>query len=153
MERALQSRLNPWVVLLVVFAGIVAAIAVPNLKLARMTANESYARTSLRTINAAELKFIQLNPAKGYACSLTTLSEARLISDQLASGLEKGYKFEISDCGLENPNGVYRVSAQPVAKNHTGYWVFCTDQTARIKGSPTSREDCFNVGVERPLAR
>jgi hypothetical protein len=36
-------------------------IAIPNLKLARMTANEAAARRSLRAINAAQARFAESN--------------------------------------------------------------------------------------------
>jgi hypothetical protein len=136
-----------WIWILIVFAAIVALIAIPNLKLARMTANEASAKRSLFAINVAQAKFRASNPAKGYACTLGTLREARLIPDSLASGDDKGYLFEISDCESGSPNGSYRAFAHPVTKKETGYWLFCTDQTARVKASPDSRADCFEQGI------
>jgi type II secretory pathway pseudopilin PulG len=139
-------------IVLIGLVAIVAIIAIPNLRLAGMTANEAAARRSLRAINLAQTKFAGSNPKKGFSCGLRTLGDARLISDRLASGAHKGYVFEISNCESELPNSElpnkeYRVSAHPAQNNKTGYWVFCSDQTATVKGSPQSLEDCFDQGV------
>jgi hypothetical protein len=131
-------------------ATAVAVIAIPNLKLACMTANEASAKRMLHTINAAQQKFAESNPATGYACTLGKLAAARLIPNSLESGKDKGYLFEIFDCGSGAPNGSYRAFAHPGTKNVSGYWVFCTDQTARVKASPESPADCFDHGVTQP---
>jgi type II secretory pathway pseudopilin PulG len=135
--------------LVVGIAAIVAAIAIPNLKLARMTANEASAKRMLHAINTAQQKFSASHPAKGYACTLGELAEARLIPNSLESGKGKGYLFEI-DCRSGAPNAAYRVFAHPVRKKEAGYWVFCTDQMARVKASPESRAGCFDQGVTQP---
>jgi hypothetical protein len=132
------------------FVAVVAAIAIVGFKLARMTANEASARRSLHAINSAQAKFAESDPSKGYACSLRTLGDVRLIPDSLAAGKYKGYLFEISNCGSELSNRVYRVFAHPVEKDKTGSWVFCSDRVGRVKGSPESREDCFLEGVVQP---
>ncbi len=146
MNGARTSSRTVWLLVLGI-AAIVAAIAIPNLKLARMTANEASAKRMLQAINTAQQKFLASNPAKGYACTLGELAEARLIPGSLESGKDKGYLFEIFDCRSGAPNAAYRVFAHPVTKKETGYWAFCTDQTARVKASPESREDCFEQGI------
>ena len=56
---------------------IIAAIAIPNLLRARISANESSAASSVRTINTAEVSFYSTYPATGYsaagAAALTAL--------------------------------------------------------------------------------
>ena len=51
---------------------IIAAIAIPNLMRARMSANESSAAGSLRTINTAEVSYSTTYPTVGFA-ALTSL--------------------------------------------------------------------------------
>jgi prepilin-type N-terminal cleavage/methylation domain-containing protein len=51
---------------------IIAAIAIPNLMRARITANDSAAAADLRTLNTAEATYIATYPLSGYA-SLYTL--------------------------------------------------------------------------------
>ena len=147
MQAARASSPRIWLYIVGVFATIVAVIAIPNLKLARITANEASAKLSLHAINVAQAKFAASNHAKGYACTLGALRDDQLIPDSLAAGEDKGYLFEISDCGPPTPNRVYRVFAHPETKDQTGHWVFCSDQTTREKASPESREDCFDHGV------
>ena len=150
MNGARTSGRTVWLLIVVGIAAIVAAIAIPNVKLARMTANEASAKRMLHAINTAQQKFAASNPTEGYACTLGELAEARLIPNSLESGKDKGYLFEIFDCRSRAPNAAYRVFAHPVTKKETGYWVFCTDQTKRVKASPESRADCFDQGVTQP---
>jgi len=122
----------------VVGVTVLGVIAIPGLKLARMTANEAGARKSLLLINAAEVNFAKLHPDQGYACSLRELGMANQ---------REGYLFEISDCEPQAPNKAYRVSARPAVKDQTGYWAFCSDEGGVIKGSSESVEDCRAAGV------
>lgn len=145
MLSARGSSWRRWIFL--PLASIVSVIAIPNLKLARMTANEASAKRSLHAINDAEARFSASNPALGFTCSLEILRDARLIPASLASGGDKGYSFDLSDCSLEPPTKAYRAVARPLAKSKTGFWVFCSDQSARVKASPDSERDCFDQGV------
>ena len=52
---------------------IIAAIAIPNLLRARISANESSAVSSLRTINTAEVTYQSAYPTVGYSSSLSAL--------------------------------------------------------------------------------
>ncbi len=51
---------------------IIAAIAIPNLLRARVSANESAAVSTLRTLNTAEASYIMAYPIAGYG-TLATL--------------------------------------------------------------------------------
>ena len=52
---------------------IIAAIAIPNLLRSRMSANESAAASSLRTLNTTEVTYQTSYPGSGYAPDLKTL--------------------------------------------------------------------------------
>jgi len=52
---------------------IIAAIAIPNLLRSRMSANESAAASSLRTLNTTEVTYQTSYPGSGYAPDLVTL--------------------------------------------------------------------------------
>ena len=56
----------PWIL-------IIAAIAIPNLLRARMTANESAAASTVRTINISQVTYSTTYPDRGYAPDLATL--------------------------------------------------------------------------------
>ena len=52
---------------------IIAAIAIPSLVHARMSANEASAATSVRTINTAQVTYQSIYPTMGYANSIAAL--------------------------------------------------------------------------------
>lgn len=123
---------------------IIAAIAIPNLIRAKIAANESAATGSLRTINTAEMSFLNAYPSSGYA-SLAALgsggahpcvassTSACLIDDNLATATvapgKSGYIF------VGNGNmSTYFASATPTVANVTGVRSFCSveDSTVRV---------------------
>ena len=108
------------------FIPIVLAIAIPNLLRARISANESAARSTVRTINTTQVSYSTTYPAQGYAPDLATLGpgssnvcsgsgtvehacllDGVLGSARCTSGIwcQKGsYKFTISsECHAPNP--------------------------------------------------
>jgi type II secretory pathway pseudopilin PulG len=133
---------------------IIAAIAIPNLLRARMAANESSAIASIRTINAAEVRYAQAHSNAGFTCSLSDLAGDQLISSDLAGGSKHGYAFELSDCspGAEGTGNVkYRVVAYPVTVNTTGVRAFCSDESAVIRvDSGGSARGCLENGSPLP---
>lgn len=105
---------------------VFAAIAIPNLMRARISANESAAMSTVRTINITQVTYSTTYPAQGYAPDLATLGngpnnscsgggtvehacllDGILANARCTSGVwcRKGaYKFTIStDCRAPNP--------------------------------------------------
>ena len=124
---------------------IIAAIAIPNLLRARMTANEASAVTSLRTINTSETSYSVTYPTVGFSASLVELggtspctptsTTACLLQDSLLaapSAVKSGYTFKYS-----NPAGAYSVTGDPVTPGVTGIRGFFTDQSNVIRVSQT----------------
>jgi prepilin-type N-terminal cleavage/methylation domain-containing protein len=123
---------------------IVAAIAIPNLLRARVSANEASAVQSLRAINAAQIGYLQVYPDMGtYACQLSFLgpplgggtvnsTAADLIDEQLASGVKSGYEFSMN-------------CTPPKADGSTGYEVKAAPSGVSITGSTCGSQDgrCF----------
>ena len=125
---------------------IIAAIAIPNLLRARISANEASAVASLRTMNTACITY---NSTYGqYPASLTNLgpvasgatptsNSADLLDSILgASGTpqKSGYKFTYA---LGSGNQTYSVNANPVVQNQTGIRGFFTDQSGVIRMNST----------------
>jgi type IV pilus assembly protein PilA len=124
---------------------IIAAIAIPNLLKARISANESSAVGSLRTINTAEVQYAAQCPTLGFAAGLTNLGgttgdcTAAGILDNLlgiAAPVKSGYKFTYAP-GAGAPLALYTVNADPVNIGTTGQRGFFTDQTGVIRYNPT----------------
>jgi prepilin-type N-terminal cleavage/methylation domain-containing protein len=119
---------------------IIAAIAIPNLMRARMSANESSAAGSIRTINTAEVSYFTTYPTIGYAANLSSLgmgtaggactpstTQGCFIDSTLAGGTKEGYSFTAT-----GTTSTYTSLAAPLALNSTGTRAFCSDQTGVI---------------------
>jgi type IV pilus assembly protein PilA len=65
---------------------IIAAIAIPNLMRARMSANDSSAAASVRTINTGEIAYFSTYPTIGFPLALTTLGGASPCTPGIATG-------------------------------------------------------------------
>ena len=142
------------------FVLIIAAIAIPNLLRARMSANETSAAQMVREIDTAEIMYRSTYPDIGYTCTLSDLGgkddssspsakRAQLLTDRVASGEVTGYRFELHNCvNSEADRHKYQVVAYPVVRNQTGARAFCSDETAvvRVDGSG-SADDCLTSGA------
>jgi type II secretory pathway pseudopilin PulG len=150
------------------FIPIIAAIAIPNLLRARISANESAAASTVRMLNTTQITYSTSYPEQGYArdlatlggnCSSGTAEHACLLDSQLGqanctSGVwcQKGqYKFTISsNCApahfgdqqqaTENACTEYVIAATP-ANFNTGRRNYCSVSDAVIRsrsGGPLS---------------
>ena len=130
---------------------IIAAIAIPNLLRAKISANESSAVGSIRNLITAEVAYQSTHTDAGFTCSLSELSSAGLIDSSLASGQKYGYIFELQNCSSEaqgGPVSKVQISATPLKFNQTGVRAFCTDQEGVIQQDKNgSAEDCLDHGV------
>lgn len=118
---------------------IIAAIAIPNLMAARMSANESSAAGALRTINTSEMSYAMTYPDLGFT-DLPTLggpnpcapspSSGCFVDNVLSSGIKQGYQFTVTPGTSANGTNLsYAALADPASLNSTGSRSFCTDQT------------------------
>ncbi len=143
------------------FILIIAAIAIPNMLRARISANESAAASTVRTINTTQVTYSTTYPEQGYARDLATLGgncsaggtaeHACLLDSQLGqanctSGVwcQKGaYKYTISsNCaaprfgeqqqGTENACAEYVIVATPINSN-AGRRSYCSVSDAVIR--------------------
>ena len=135
------------------FILIIAAIAIPNLLRARISANESSAVGAVRALITAEIAYASAHPEQGYTCSLSDLAETASMDGSLATGQKNGYAFELSGCSPETQGGPkvkYQVAAYPLRVNQSGIRAFCSDESAAIKvDSGGSARECLENG--RPL--
>jgi prepilin-type N-terminal cleavage/methylation domain-containing protein len=125
---------------------IIAAIAIPNLLRARMSANEASAVGSLRTINTAEVTFSSTFPDVGFgtlanlggpaaSCAGATFAssaQACLIDDVLATtAVKSGYNFT-GTVGAGTPATTYTSLAVPSVNGQSGQRAFCSDESGVI---------------------
>ena len=126
---------------------IIAAIAIPNLLRARISANESAAAGAVRTITTAEIQFQSAYPTVGYSPALanlgppaagcTTPSSANgcLIDSSLASGTKGGYLFTAAATG-GTPTTQFQEGGKPQSSS-TGNRSFCAVEDAVVRISST----------------
>jgi type IV pilus assembly protein PilA len=120
---------------------IIAAIAIPNLLQARLSANESSAVGSIQSIKTAEVGYFNAYPGTGYANTLVSLggpppcvpapAAACLLDDFLAnaapgSGGKSGYVFSAVGTASAGMNVGYVIGAVPVQVQKTGNRNFCS---------------------------
>jgi type IV pilus assembly protein PilA len=132
---------------------IIAAIAIPNMLRARISANEASAASSVRTISRAEVTYYSSYPTVGYASSLAALggpvtacvpvdTQACLIDSALATGQKSGYQFQVT--GLLPSGGVntaFVVGAVPLSFNHSGARDFCVSTDGVVRAQPGNSGD------------
>ncbi len=136
---------------------IIAAIAIPNLLRARISANESSAVGSVRTINTSEVSYATSYPNVGFAATLASLdgvaagcvassASACLIDSVLAAGSKSGYTFALGGT-TGTPVVTYTISATPVSIGQTGQRGFFSDQSGVIRNDASGTA----TGASSPL--
>jgi len=134
---------------------IIAAIAIPSLIRAKISANESSAAASVRQISTAQITYAATFPQSGYAVDLTSLgpgggnascpgsgptsNNACILDGVLASGVKSGYQFfALGDSGGGTiPNTEFVSSSAPLSYNVTGtkYYCIVTDGVLRLNNA------------------
>jgi len=135
---------------------IIAAIAIPNLLRARISANESASVGALRTLNTAQISYNSAYPTVGYASTLGNLggtscnppasSSACLIDTALQSGTKSGYSFQLPSSSVTGtPASTYQFVVTPLAPNQTGVRYFCSFEDAVVRVSASALTSCDNT--------
>jgi type IV pilus assembly protein PilA len=129
---------------------IIAAIAVPALMRARLSANESSAVGSVRSINTAEVSYNAAYSNLGFATTLSYLggpagatcvpstSSGCFIDSSLSSGTKSGYTFALAIgsspiVGTVVPS--YSIVATPQQLGISGMRYFCSFEDAVVRSS------------------
>jgi type IV pilus assembly protein PilA len=125
---------------------VIAAIAIPNMMRAKISANEASAVASIRTISTAETTYASTYPTVGYTCTLAELgppasgtavsaSAAGILDDVLAAGQKAGYAFALQSCA-GTPKANYTSTAVPLNYGGTGTRAFCSSTPGVIMFAP-----------------
>jgi type II secretory pathway pseudopilin PulG len=154
------------------FILIIAAIAIPNLLRARISANEAVAASTVRTINTSQITYSTQYPEHGYAPDLATLgpgpsgscsgegtAEHACLLDNVVAGPQctagqwcskNGYKYIVSAvCDSGRGCSSYVVTATPLVFGNTGRKNFCSTSDAVIRSrggttldTPPTADEC-----------
>jgi prepilin-type N-terminal cleavage/methylation domain-containing protein len=150
---------------------IIAAIAIPNLLRARISANDSAAAATIRTINTAEVTYSTSYVTAGYADTFTKLGPGAtncvaptsvnscLVDNVLGCAANNpcpkgGYNYFLTAAVVGPPVADYTTSAGPLG-NSTGSKNYCSnpDAVVRFNGSTTvlaaaeTLAGCATIGV------
>ena len=132
---------------------IIAAVAIPNLLRARMSANESSAASAMRSITVAEAAYFNSYPTVGYAVQLQdlgtpascvpTATSACLLDNALAQAVpgsngHSGYQFLATGINGGGINGAFVAGGTPVASSQTGTRDFCTVNDGVLRSQPSA---------------
>jgi len=144
---------------------IIAAIAIPNLLRSKMSANDSAAASTLRTINTSQVTYATNYPTVGYAPTFTALGPnaappicnaagACLIDNVLAATAngpspKSGYSYWLTGAPIvAGITGDYVVGANALTMNSTGTNNYCSTADAVVR----SQKNSIPVAVPAQLA-
>jgi len=124
---------------------IIAAIAIPNLIKARISANEASAVNSIRTYTSANVTYSALCPLIGFPATLADLGPgggacaggANIVDPILgtAAPVKAGYGFTYATVPVLGVNTNYTMNGTPVVLGATGQRNFFCDETGLIRVS------------------
>src|ERR1700685_3359086 len=127
---------------------IIAAIAIPSLMRARLSANEASAVGSVRSINTAEISYNATYSTIGFATSLPYLggpagaacvpstSSGCFIDSLLSGGTKSGYTFTLqigSSPAIGSVTPSYSILAAPQDPTISGSHYFCSFEDAVVR--------------------
>ena len=159
--------------IVVAIIGVVAAVAVPGLLRARMSANEASAIGTLRALNSAEIAY-SVAAAKGaFATQFATLFLAcpggtvGFISADMSTdpSLKSGYTFTLAqaavslpgqpDCGGTATRTGYYSTARPLSSGTSGHRAFASTASGTIffdhSGDPPTEAQMAPGGGAEPI--
>jgi type IV pilus assembly protein PilA len=137
---------------------ILAAIAIPNLMRAKISANEASAVSSIRSVTTAQVAYMNTYSA-GYADDLLKLgppagggsvsaTSAGLLDWVQGCGsqpcLKSGYNFRIANVSGSMPT-TYDVFGTPVSLGNTGARGFCSGHRMVVMADPAGSTSCTQV--------
>ncbi len=148
---------------------IIAAIAIPNLLQARLSANEASAVASLNAMRSAEVAYFNTYPTVGYANQIgdmggpgpcvPTSTSACLIDNLLATSTpgstgKSGYYFLATGVvtGGATYNDAYVTGAAPIGVHHTGNRDFCSTNDGILRSQMATVGDTPVINLAPCLA-
>ena len=141
---------------------IIAAIAIPNLIRARISANQASAVASERSIGTAEIQYQSNYPQVGYSATILTLgtgnatnpptpcpaagatqAAACLIDGVLTAGAafgKSGYMINVTGTAVNGSatNNVFVSEAFPTIYDRTGVQSYCMIEDGVVRSDPTN---------------
>ena len=153
---------------------IIAAIAIPNLLRAKISANESSAVGSVKNITTAQISFSTSYPQIGYSPNILALGPGAgnqtcpaagpsavngCLLDAVLSGaiggtaIKSGYGFEsLGQVPVNGANTAFTTGAVPVTYNQTGTREFCSFEDGVLRQLPPAVGNTGGAAAAAALA-
>jgi type IV pilus assembly protein PilA len=148
--------------IVVAIIGIIAAIAIPSLLRARVSANETAAIGDTRTVVSAEAAY--QSAASGFYGELTCLAvpgpciaayvgpsflDSTIASTVVKQGYARAVNYDapLTITGLTNPHGTYCYESSPVVPATTGVRAFGGDASGVVGVTAVAATNCCVAGV------
>ena len=148
--------------IVVAIIGIIAAIAIPSLLRARVSANEAAAIGDTRTVVSAEAAY--QSAASGFYGELTCLAvpgpciatyngpsflDSTIASTVVKQGYARAANYDaaLTIPGLTNPHSTYCYESSPVVPATTGVRAFGGDASGVVGGTGVAATNCCLAGV------
>jgi type IV pilus assembly protein PilA len=136
---------------------IIAAIAIPNLLKARISANESSAVGTMRSVSTGAVQYSAQCPNLGFPANVTVMGPgpgdctgAGIIDAVVVTNTKSGYNF-VYAAGAANAAGVitaYTYNADPINRGITGQRSFFLDQTGVIRYNQTAAAGAGDLALQ-----
>jgi len=120
---------------------VVAAIVLPPTGTPRIIANQASAAGTLRTLQAAQIQFMNASAKPSYACHLLELkpfltsgNESFALPSFYVDGKRSGYVFSFNSCHVDPKTSIahYQMTAVPMFPGKSGQRAFCMDEDGTI---------------------
>jgi prepilin-type N-terminal cleavage/methylation domain-containing protein len=131
------------IIIVVTIISLLAAIAIPNLLRARISANESAAIAALKALTSAAITFQSTH--SDYPANLSALiaESPPYIDSVLASGTKQGYNFNFTGYTY-----AFEATANPVTFGMTGRRYFFVDESGVLRYNETGAATNTSPTVE-----
>jgi prepilin-type N-terminal cleavage/methylation domain-containing protein len=138
---------------------ILAALAVPQLLRARISANEAAAVAEVRSVHTSELEYQQYYPQIGFADDISKLGppadgtpptpqHAGLLDFVLGCAqqpcIKSGYMFAVDQVSGAPVIDTFRITSIPQSPGQSGMRGFCGSQSGIISYDPAGGKVCSN---------
>lgn len=135
---------------------VLAALAIPTLLRAKISANEASAVSAVRTIHSAQLQYQSYYPTIGFADDIAKLgppptgtapspTQANLLDFVLGCATQpcakSGYQFMVDQVSGSPVTG-FRITAVPLTPGRTGNRGFCSTEPGVITADPAGGTSC-----------
>lgn len=129
------------IMIVVAIISLLAAIAIPNLIRARLSANEAAAETAIRTLHTAAQSYRAVNTAFPASLSVLASTTPPYIDSVLGAGSKNGYNFTITAA-----TNTFSATARPQNYGTSGARSFFVDESGVIRytnadAEPTASDD------------